>query len=169
MKINKLVVGELQENCYILTNEKNEALVIDPGDESEKILAFLRPYHVVGVLVTHHHFDHVGALNALLKYYDLKENEVNGNFSFRKIKTPGHTMDSYSYYFEKDNVVFVGDFIFAGTIGRTDLGGNNTEMKKSLESFITIFPLDVTIYPGHGKSTILKKEMSTLKEILKSI
>ena len=41
MKINKLVVGELQENCYILINEKNEALVIDPGDESEKILSFL--------------------------------------------------------------------------------------------------------------------------------
>lgn len=166
MKINKLVVGKLQENCYILINEKNEALVIDPGDESEKILSFLKPYQVVGILVTHHHFDHVGALNALLKYYDLKENEVNGDFSFRKIKTLGHTMDSYSYYFEKDNVVFVGDFIFAGTVGRTDLGGSNKEMKKSLESFITTFPIDVTIYPGHGKSTTLKEEVNNLKEII---
>ena len=44
MKVYTLVVGELQENCYVVVNEKNEALVIDPGDEARKILDFLKPY-----------------------------------------------------------------------------------------------------------------------------
>ncbi|UKI26693.1 MAG: MBL fold metallo-hydrolase [Bacilli bacterium] len=65
MKIHRVVVGYLEENCYIL--EKNgKVLVIDPGDEIDKIRTAIGDNEVVGVLVTHNHFDHVGALS----YFD---------------------------------------------------------------------------------------------------
>lgn len=72
MELIKVVVGELQENCYILINENNEAIVIDPGDEKEKILDVLSTKKVVGLLVTHYHFDHIGALDYLKDKYGYK-------------------------------------------------------------------------------------------------
>ena len=58
MKVERLIVGDLEENCYILT-KNNKTLIIDPGDESTKIINFCKNKNVIGVLVTHHHFDHI--------------------------------------------------------------------------------------------------------------
>ena len=65
MEINKVVVGPLRTNCYILIKD-NKCLVIDPGDELDKIKKEISKKEVVGVIVTHYHFDHIGALN----YFD---------------------------------------------------------------------------------------------------
>ena len=65
MKIDKVVVGPLETNCYIL-GINNKCLVIDPGDEYSKIKDVINDKDIVGVIITHHHFDHVGAL----KYFD---------------------------------------------------------------------------------------------------
>ena len=62
MQVNRLVVGDLETNCYILINN-NKCLIIDPGDEYEKIKNEVSNKEVVGVIITHHHFDHIGALN----------------------------------------------------------------------------------------------------------
>lgn len=88
MKIYTLVVGELQENCYVVVNEKNEAIVIDPGAEIKRILQFLKPYKVVGILVTHFHFDHVGALEELENFYHLKANRNLNTFRNEKTFKP---------------------------------------------------------------------------------
>lgn len=65
MNIQIVPVGELQENCYILSLEgKDEAVLIDPGDEADKILATLGDLKPVAVLLTHGHHDHTGALDA---------------------------------------------------------------------------------------------------------
>ena len=65
MEIQIVPVGELQENCYILAMEgKGEAVLIDPGDEAEKILAALGNLKPAAVLLTHGHHDHTGALHA---------------------------------------------------------------------------------------------------------
>lgn len=71
MEIHELVVGELQTNCYIVTSEMNHAVVIDPGDEAEKILAKVRELgaKVKYVLLTHGHFDHVGAADAVKRAF----------------------------------------------------------------------------------------------------
>lgn len=68
MIIKKIVVGELYENCYICIDDKSHCLVIDPGDEGEKISAFIKNESLTpkGILLTHGHFDHVMA-TALLK------------------------------------------------------------------------------------------------------
>lgn len=64
MHIASLVVGPLQSNCHILSNDERDALVIDPGDEAERILAYLdsEDLTVIGYPLTHGHVDHVSAL-----------------------------------------------------------------------------------------------------------
>ena len=69
MEVLSLVVGEMFENCYILANDKQEAIIIDPGAEAERIIKFAEPYKVVGILVTHFHFDHIGAVDYLYDKY----------------------------------------------------------------------------------------------------
>lgn len=174
MNIKKIVVGELETNCYILT-VGDEAIVIDPGDEIEKILDGLGDKKVVGIIVTHSHFDHIGALDELKKItnakgYDITNLEVGKNkiseFEFEMWKTPGHKEDSIVLYFEKENILFSGDFIFKSTIGRWDLkGGNFLEMQKSIKMILTK-NLDMVIKPGHGEETTLRAEKDNLQYFL---
>ena len=126
MKITKVVVGLLEENCYVLEKDK-QVIVVDPGDEYERIKKVIGHKKVAGVLITHNHFDHVGALeefdpSLVYKYDNLEEGEHTiGPFNFEVIYTPGHTKDSVSYYFKEDNILFDGDFVFCLGIGRCDL------------------------------------------------
>ena len=64
MNIQAVPVGELQTNCYILSQGEQSptVLLVDPGDEGDKILAALQGREVAAVLLTHGHFDHTGAL-----------------------------------------------------------------------------------------------------------
>ena len=64
MKISKIEVGMLKCNCYLLEKD-NKCLLIDPGDEDEKIINFIKDHKILGILNTHHHFDHIGALKKL--------------------------------------------------------------------------------------------------------
>lgn len=164
MKIHKVVVGPLEENCYILEKDK-AVLVIDPGDEINKIKQKINNNKVVGVLITHNHFDHVGALSYFEKdkiynYNNLEEKEYKlDNFTFDVIYTKGHSQDSISYYFKEENILLSGDFIFYRTIGRCDLeGGDYKEMKSSINR-IKKYPKDMKIYPGHGIETTLEEEI----------
>lgn len=68
MLIKTLPVGDLETNCYIVTNEQTlESVVIDPGDESNTILDYLEDNHLTckAIFLTHGHYDHVGAVSAL--------------------------------------------------------------------------------------------------------
>lgn len=155
-KIERVVVGKLEENCYVVTiNDKT--YLIDPGDESEKIEKYLKDKKLVAILVTHHHLDHVGALEYFEKKYKLKHNTyVDDNFVI--IKCPGHTKDSLTYYFKNLNCMFCGDFIFLNSIGRMDLpGGSVKNMKESLEN-IKKYDDEIILYPGHGDKTTLGQE-----------
>jgi len=59
-------------------------------------------------------------------------------------------------------VVFSGDVIFAGSIGRTDLpGGSMSEMRESLQRIVEHFPADMPLLPGHGQATVLGQELAT--------
>ena len=68
MLIKTIPVGQLEENCYIVTNEKTlECVVIDPGDESNTILDYLEDNSLKcrAIMITHGHYDHVGAVDAI--------------------------------------------------------------------------------------------------------
>lgn len=167
MKVIRKVLEPLDNNCYILINN-GYALIVDPSSEQEKIESVLNEENVelVGILVTHYHYDHVGALDGLVKkykvnVYDYKSigNQKIKNFKFEVIPTKGHSIDSVSFYFKDDKNMFVGDFIFYETIGRTDLkGGDDEEMAYSLSS-LKKMPKDINLYPGHGYKTTLEHEL----------
>jgi len=164
MKIDRVIVGDLETNCYILSIDK-KCLVIDPGDEYNKIKEVISDKKVVGVIITHHHFDHIGSLNyfdekLILDKNNLDEKDYNiAGFKFEIIYTPGHKEDCITIYFKEDKIMFTGDFIFKGTIGRTDLlGGNYQEMIISLNK-MKKYDKDITIYPGHGEKTYLGDEI----------
>ncbi len=167
--VTRIVVGELHTNCYVVVNSKKEALIIDPGDEAGKIIEAASSYKIVGILVTHFHFDHIGALEELEYYFSLKANQKCDNFVYEVIETKGHTEDSISFYFPSIGSIFVGDFIFRHGIGRMDLGGNAKDMKKSIQSFCNRFSNDLIIYPGHGSDTTYVEEFPFLKYYEKTL
>ena len=159
MKIEKIEVGYLDTNCYLLKID-DECVVVDPGGDFIKIKKAIGKSKVVGVLVTHFHQDHIEALEEVLSYYDAELNKVNSDkYKYEVIETPGHTNDSKTYYFKKINTMFTGDFIFNSSIGRTDLGGSDKDRQESLV-MIKKYPDNTILYPGHGPETILGNEKS---------
>ncbi len=157
MNIKKINVGPLETNCYILTIN-DECLIIDPGDDFHLIKEAIGERKVVGCLVTHFHPDHIGALEEVVSYYDIEINKPKySSFEYEIIETPGHTFDSKTFYFKKNNTMFTGDFIFNRSIGRTDLGGSDKDMQHSLNNFKK-YDDEIVIYPGHGPKTTLGEE-----------
>lgn len=164
MNIKCIKTGYLEENCYIISMG-NDSLIIDPGDDAGKIINEIEGKNVLGVLITHYHFDHIGALDEIKERYNIEvidyQNRKNliGNFKFEIIDTKGHKEDAVSYYFKEEKIMFVGDFIFEGTIGRCDLpGGDFEEMKKSLYN-LKKFDKNIILYPGHGNKTTIESEL----------
>ena len=171
MNIKIVKVGYLDTNCYIL-EKNNKCLIIDPGAEENKIIENING-KICGILITHNHFDHISALKILCEYYNtcfydfrnLKEGiNIIDDFNFIVKYNLGHTMDSISYIFE--NIMFCGDFIFKGSIGRCDLGGDFIKMKESIKDILNS-SINYKIYPGHGDYTYLDNERKNLEKIIK--
>ena len=158
LKIEHLVVGRIRTNCYIVKKD-NKCIIIDPGDEASRIKEACKDYEVEEILVTHHHWDHILALEELEEYYHIKHNTfLRKTFKYEIIKTPGHASDSLTFYFKGEKVMFTGDFLFYHTIGRYDLETSSVkDMIQSLEE-ISKYPDDIIIYPGHGIYSILEEE-----------
>lgn len=167
MEIKKINVGCLETNCYILIKE-NKCLLVDPGSDYKKIVLEINNNQLVGILLTHNHFDHIGALNELLNSYDVNSYDYHNLkeginkidiFKFEVIQTPGHTNDSITYYFNEENIMFTGDFLFKETVGRWDLDtGNYNNMLTSINK-IKKYNENIIVYPGHGDSTSIKYEI----------
>lgn len=167
MNIDVVKVGNLECNCYLLEID-NKVLVIDPGDDIEKIIKKIDNREVIGVIITHYHFDHIGALEEFVNKYNVSVYDrynmsegINriGNFIFDVIYTPGHKEDLITIYFKESNCMFCGDFIFKDCIGRCDLPGGNEGLMKSSIAKIKKYDKNIVIYPGHGDNTILGYEM----------
>ena len=167
MKIERLVLEPLDNNCYILSNN-DEAIIIDPSGEENKIEEYINKnrLRINAIFITHYHYDHIGALDYLTnkyrpKIYDYKTigKFKEASFKFTVIPTKGHSKDSVSFFFEDTLDMFVGDFIFEGSIGRVDLeGGDEEEMAYSL-NYLRNMDKNIKLYPGHGPITTLEKEL----------
>lgn len=165
MVVEKLVLGWLRTNCYILING-DDCLIIDPAAKFKLIDEKIEGLNLAGIIVTHNHPDHIGAVNDLVKKYKTKvfnfknlEESTNkiGNFEFEVIYTPGHTNDSITIYFKEEKLMFTGDFLFKETIGRTDLPtSNHHDMLNSIKKIKNYD--NCVIYPGHGSQTELDYE-----------
>lgn len=187
MKIRKIPVGMLQENCYFVSDENGETAVIDPGDEAGRLLGLLQSGGLTPrcILLTHGHFDHVGAAAALAERYHcpvylheadqalparltggplpqtraLHEGDelAVGALRFRVLETPGHSAGSVSLLC--CDALFSGDTIFAGgSWGRTDFpGGSEMAIRTSLRRLAAL-PPQTRVFPGHGPETTIAAE-----------
>ncbi len=196
MNTRRIVVSDYQSNCYIIWDDNNKCGIIDPGSDSDKITAFIesRELKPEKILLTHGHFDHIGAANAISQKYNIpvyinkkemvvvEERGVMFNMEFdipeniiffddkdeicvgdKKIKviaTPGHTAGSSCFLV--DSSLYSGDTLFLGTIGRWDFPtGSLEELKNSVLNTLFSLSDDITVYPGHGFSTTIKKEKTS--------
>lgn len=167
MKIEIIKVGYLKCNCYLVYNNR-DVLVIDPGDDGDKIIEKIGNKKVIGIVITHYHFDHIRAIKDIVDKYNCpvydKSNLIEGNnkigeFNFEVIYTPGHKEDAITLYSRKDKIMLTGDFIFKDGIGRCDMEGGSIPLMLSSIEKIKKYDRDITIYPGHGDKTTLGYEM----------
>jgi glyoxylase-like metal-dependent hydrolase (beta-lactamase superfamily II) len=182
MRIESICLGSLATNCYLVSVD-GTTIIIDPAEPSELLHSFIGRRTIDLVVNTHGHFDHVGGNWVLQKqgarvrihpadipYVDhfypdhpaidspLEEGEEIAGI-LRVLHVPGHSPGSIAL--KGDGVIFSGDLLFAGSIGRTDLpGGSVKAMRKSLERILAL-PGDVRIYPGHGEATTVENERRT--------
>ena len=181
MRLGSVVVGPLGTNCYILTEDGKNCVVVDPGDEPDAILSAMEREGLgcAGILLTHGHDDHTGAVEELRRStgaevwisgedayrldfepdHLVKDGEEIklGEMVFRVLAVPGHTEGSVLYLV--DDVMLAGDTLFFRSIGRTDLpGGDWEQMKRSLQR-IRAIGRDYLVLPGHGQTTSLMNEL----------
>ena len=187
MFVKMFTVGLLATNCFLVGDtESGEALVIDPGFESETEAKTMvkeierNGFEVKLIVNTHGHPDHTGG-NRFMKGYSnapilvheddasmlsnppadrkLREGDLIevGSIQLRVVHTPGHSRGSIILL--GADVVFSGDTLFAGSIGRYDLpGGSLDELVNSLKSKLLSLPDLFKIYPGHGPVSTIGEE-----------
>lgn len=152
LNYEKLIVGEMRTNCYLVWDQAKNAVVIDPGDEAEFISEEIerRQLKLIGILLTHKHFDHVGALKYLQLIYEVPV--LNPPiFDLQLIKTPGHTTDSVCFYSPTLGVVFTGDTLFKTLPTRNE---NIDSVRKLLE-----LPEETIVLAGHDEDTTIAAEV----------
>lgn len=190
MLIKTLPVGQLETNCYVVTDENAlVCAVIDPGDESNTILDYIEGNKLSckAILITHAHFDHVSAVNAMLEATGAELYMCEKDLELAKTGASGRFTPPENTHFYKDgdevkvagltfkvmetpghtpggvtlicgDALFTGDTLFRGSCGRTDLPGG--DMRAELRSLKRIASLegDYEVYPGHAESSMLSIE-----------
>ncbi len=182
MKIKRIIGGNIESNGYVIyDNEGGTGYVIDPGYNPERYISVIRKLEltIAGILLTHHHYDHVGAVDKIkactgCKVYLHREDcdiykkniDVMPEHGDRiqmdedelvVLHTPGHTRGSVCFFSEKSKLVFTGDTIFNVDLGRTDLAdGSTAQMQRSMKDIADKWGNDITIYPGHGDPATMK-------------
>ncbi|MEG0896101.1 MAG: MBL fold metallo-hydrolase [Ruthenibacterium sp.] len=171
----------LKTNTFLLIGNAGHAVVIDPAASETEYLDALKKEHaeLTHIFLTHGHHDHVGAVAALRRdtaaklymndadakqfhmtpdvlYKDGEEICVD-DMRFQVIFTPGHTPGSTCLLC--DDLLFSGDTLFAGDIGRCDLeGGDYGVMQKSLRKLCDAVLTDAQVLPGHEEFSTMQEE-----------
>lgn len=82
--------------------------------------------------------------------------------SFEVIAVPGHSQGGIAFYSAKNAVIFTGDALFAGSIGRSDLpGGDHEQLMTNIRTRLFTLPPVTVVYPGHGPETTIREEMKS--------
>ena len=100
-----------------------------------------------------------GDIQELDSYLNDGDEITFGETTLRVISVPGHSAGGVGFYNEKDGILIIGDSLFKGSIGRTDLpGGDYATLISSLTKRIMTLPENTIVYPGHGPSTTIAEE-----------
>jgi glyoxylase-like metal-dependent hydrolase (beta-lactamase superfamily II) len=208
MLMHEAAVPPFMKNGYVVACERTrEAVLIDPGDEVDQLLAVMdrERFDLMHILLTHAHVDHVTGVAGAKRYKNvpihlhredlfLYENAVQqgalfgldveppppidryydgspitfGDYTVTVHHTPGHCPGGVCLAVFATATpaavpdLFVGDTLFAGSIGRTDLpGGNYERLMKSITKVLFAFNDAAVVYSGHGKETTIGRERRT--------
>jgi len=202
MKIDHLILGAYETNCYVLRSSQaaEDCLVIDPGLDAEPLIEFLQEHRLnpVAVVLTHGHIDHIAGVAAIREQFPgvkvfiheldaemltkpLTNLSAMTGVAFRTdpqdaalqdgavieqagmkllvLHTPGHTPGGICLYSQDDGVAFVGDTLFADSVGRTDFpGGSMSQLLNGVKEKLFTLPGETKVYPGHGPATTIAHE-----------
>lgn len=162
-------------NCYLIANEKTkEAIIVDPGKIANQIISRIEENHLnlAAVLITHNHGSHADGLKTLRKIYypkifaaDWKIAHDNvtcvtgngktriANMQVRYLSVPGHTSDSVIYGI--GSMIFTGDVLTAGAIGKTNSSYSEYILRSNIEQRIFSQLDNMILMPGHGPPSTL--------------
>jgi hydroxyacylglutathione hydrolase len=200
-------VAPFFKNGFVLgCEDTREAVLIDPGDEVDQLLAFAErnTLSIRHILLTHAHVDHISGVAAAKRrlpvpvylhaddrplydnavtqgamfglrveappavdvFYSQGQVITFGRYDVRPHHTPGHCPGGVCLQIGEHGIdgrqLFVGDTLFAGSIGRTDLpGGDYATLIDSIRRVLFAFGDDAEVYPGHGPTTTIGKERRT--------
>jgi hydroxyacylglutathione hydrolase len=203
LDVEMLTVGAIGENCFLFRREGSDRLlVVDPGEEADRILAAVEASgaSVEAILVTHCHFDHIGAVAPVAKAtgapvycpdievpvladimayvpwvgfgpyesYDADEVVRGGEtlelagMEIDVVFTPGHSPGHVTYAVRGESVIFSGDVLFQGSVGRVDLpGGDGPTLLASIGKLLEAYPEETVVHPGHMGLTTLGAERAS--------
>jgi glyoxylase-like metal-dependent hydrolase (beta-lactamase superfamily II) len=180
-RIERLELSRWEANAYIIVcQQTGESAIIDVPPGARTIIKNLSGTIPKYVLITHSHYDHVDGLPAfkarmnipvgahradwrwipITPEMSLKDDDVItlGNLQINVLHTPGHTPGGLCFKIGK--YLFSGDSVFPGGPGATESPDDFRQIFKAIEEKIMVLPDETRIYPGHGKSTTLKRERS---------
>ena len=202
MKLDILVLGSYENNCYVLRKDEkhSDCLIIDTGLDAQPLVEFLQRHELTpeAVLLTHGHADHIAAITELKNHWpamkvcihkddahmlsnprrnmsalagiSLKASPADifleddatvsyAGISLDVLHTPGHTPGGVCFYVPAAGVVFSGDTLFAGGVGRTDFPyGSAEKLIAGIREKLLMLPEATRVYPGHGPSTTIRNE-----------
>lgn len=202
MKINRLILGDFQTNCYVVRTDESamDCLIVDAGLDADDLIELLKRDRLnpVATVLTHGHADHIVGTAALREHFPqtrvyihkldasmLADPRANlsafagmvftaepadvlledgdtveqAGIALKVLHTPGHTPGGICLYAEQEGLVFVGDTLFADSVGRTDFpGGDMDQLIESIRTKLFTLPENTAVYPGHGMRTTIGRE-----------
>jgi len=206
IKIKEFTFNPIQVNCYVLYNEENKCVIVDPScyfeNEYKLLEQFIEDNNLIPVelIATHFHFDHLMGVSKISKKYNiklsghenytllfdkfnikeqiqyfdfdmeipnppsklLKEGDIVniGSDMLEVIHVPGHSPCSIALYCKMQNMLFSGDILFDGSIGRTDFYcGDYNLLITGIKEKLLVLPENTMVYPGHGATTTIGTEI----------
>lgn len=165
-------------NCYLITSDEANAIMIDAGAPCGSFSIHCEE-KLKAIFITHHHHDHTACLHEWrerfpgAKIYSpqslpKKRDGVKvGDITVEILYTPGHTKDHFSFLVNK-RYLFTGDLLFKGATGSTvaDGTGSYRDLKNSILDLIVPLSGDIIVYPGHMDPTTVGNERNTNPFIL---